>query len=163
MSETFQDPAKEGASRLLHEVLLFNDSLKHSLCRELEINETDFDALQHLTFGTPLTPSELAAKLRVSTAATTALIDRLSARGRVVRTPNPADRRSILIRPSTGTVELVVAAMRPLFDASSESMNNISAHEQQIVTSYLEHVLAAINGRIDTLEEVEMGKRGRKL
>lgn len=159
MSEIFREPDAEGASRLLHEVLLFNDSLKHSLCRELEINETDFDALQHLTFGRPLTPSELAAKLRVSTAATTALIDRLSSRGRVVRTPNPMDRRSILIHPSAGTVELVVSAMRPLFDASTESLNNISAEEQHAVRKYLEHVLEVIHGRIDTLAAAAPAKR----
>ncbi len=159
MSEISRETATGGASRLLHEVLLFNDSLKHSLCHELEINETDFNALQHLTFGLPLTPSELAAKLRVSTAATTALIDRLSARGQVVRTPNPLDRRSILIHPSTGTVELVVAALRPLFDASTESLKNVSAHDQQAVVAYLEDVLGAIHGRIDALAAAAPAKR----
>ncbi len=112
------------ATRLLREVLLFNDALKHSLCRQLQINATDFNALQHLTFGTPLTPSELAGKLRITSAAATALIDRLSARGQVMRTPNPSDRRSVLIHPSPEIVELVVEALRPLFSASTERLSS---------------------------------------
>ncbi|AIY03226.1 hypothetical protein ART_3627 [Arthrobacter sp. PAMC 25486] len=147
------------AARLLQEVLLFNDALKHSICRQLQINETDFNALQHLTFGKALTPSELASRLCITSAASTALIDRLSARGQVMRTPNPSDRRSVLVHASPETVELVVTALRPHFKDSNERLNNTAPEEQQAVTAFLEDVLHSIHAGIDSLPATAAAKR----
>ena len=161
MSESSLDQASTGrsAARLLQEVLLFNDVLKHSLCRQLQMNETDFNALQHLTFGEPLTPSELAGKLGISSAAVTALIDRLSARRQVVRTPHPSDRRSVLIHPSPDTVELMVTTLRPLFKESNERLNNTAPEEQQAVMAFLEDVLQSIHVEIESLPAAHPAKR----
>lgn len=147
------------AVRLLQEVLLFNDALKHAICRQLQINETDFNALQHLTFGKALTPSELAARLCLTSAASTALIDRLSARGQVMRTPNPSDRRSVLVHASPETVELVVTALRPYFKDSNERLNNTAPEEQQAVMAFLEDILHSIHAGIDSLPPTTAAKR----
>ncbi|MBP2414214.1 DNA-binding MarR family transcriptional regulator [Arthrobacter stackebrandtii] len=147
------------AARLLQEVLLFNDALQHSLCRQLDINETDFKALQHLTFGTALTPGELAAKLGITSAASTALVDRLSARGQVVRTPNPSDRRSVLVHASPDTVELVVTALRPLFKDPNDRLNNTAPEEHQAVIAFLEDILHSIHAGIDSFPATTAAKR----
>ena len=46
----------------------------------------------------PVTPRALAGMLGISSAATTALIDRLAEAGWVAREPYPGDRRSIVVR-----------------------------------------------------------------
>jgi DNA-binding MarR family transcriptional regulator len=46
----------------------------------------------------PLTPSEIADRLVAPAASMTSLLDTLEAQGWVVRTPNPADRRSVLVQ-----------------------------------------------------------------
>ncbi|PYI65167.1 hypothetical protein CVV68_19315 [Arthrobacter livingstonensis] len=150
------------AARLSQEVLPFNDSLTHSICPELQINETDFNALQHLAFGKALAPSDLAAKLGITSAASTALIDRLSARGQVVRKPNPTDRCSVLIHAGPETVELVVAAVRPLFMDSNERLNNTAPEEQQAVMAFREDVLQSIHAGIDSLPPNTPAKRGAR-
>ena len=45
----------------------------------------------------PLTPSEISERVLVASATMTATLDVLEARGWVVRGPNPADRRSVLV------------------------------------------------------------------
>ena len=45
----------------------------------------------------PLTPSEISERVLVASATMTATLDLLESRGWVVRAPNPADRRSVLV------------------------------------------------------------------
>lgn len=150
------------ASKLLHAVLMLNDGLEHAMCRHLKINETDFQALQHLMLNDPLTPSELAGRLHISTAATTAVIDRMSDRGHVLRSPHPSDRRSILVYPSPTAVADTIAALRPLFTEAEHSINLLNPDEQQAVVTYLENILAAMNSHVDTLQLSTAKKRNQR-
>jgi DNA-binding MarR family transcriptional regulator len=139
------------ASMLLHSVLRLNDVLEHALCLHLGINETDFHALQHLMLVHPMTPGELAAKLNISSAATTALIDRMSRHGFVIRSAHPTDRRSLLLHPSPLAVSRTMTALRPLFAEAEHGIHGLSPEGQRSVVHYLEHILAAMQNRIDTL------------
>lgn len=141
---TYESDSAQSAAALLREVLLSGDALTHSLCTQLQINATDFNALQHLTFGEPLTPGELASKLSISSAASSALVDRLSTRGHVARTPHPTDRRSILIHASPAAVELIISALRPIFQAPHEHLSHASRENQQAVVTFLEDVFQSI-------------------
>lgn len=47
--------------------------------------------------GEPLTPSEIGERVLVASATMTSTLDLLEHRGWIVRTPNPADRRSVLV------------------------------------------------------------------
>ena len=140
------------ASRLLHEVLVLNDALEHAMCRHLNINETDFQALQHLIRFHSMTPGELAARLHISTAATTAVIDRMSERGHVLRAPHPTDRRSFLLSPSPTAIAQTLTALRPLFNDAERVVQALAPEEQQAVVRYLDAMLEAMNTQIDTMD-----------
>ena len=47
--------------------------------------------------GAPLTPTQVAGRVLIASATTTATLDLLERRGWIRRVPNPADRRSVLI------------------------------------------------------------------
>jgi DNA-binding MarR family transcriptional regulator len=66
-----------------------------------------------------ITPKLLAAELSFTTGAVTALIDRLANAGHLTRTPNPLDRRSVLL-------ELTPTASALLADVTSSYMATIS-------------------------------------
>nr|WP_281070141.1 MarR family transcriptional regulator [Paeniglutamicibacter psychrophenolicus] len=125
--------------------------MEHALCRHLGINETDFQALQHLMLDHPMTPRDLAAKLNISSAATTALIDRMNGRGFVMRLAHPTDRRSLLLRPSPLAVTRTMAALRPLFDDAELAIQGLNPEGQRAVVRYLEHILSVMQTRIDSL------------
>lgn len=148
---TGETSGPHAASALLHSVLQLNAALEHALCRHLGINETDFQALQHLMLGHPMTPRDLAAKLNISSAATTALIDRMSGRGFVVRLAHPTDRRSLLLRPSPRAVTRTMAALRPLVDDAELAIQGLSPEGQRAVVRYLEYILSVMQTRIDAL------------
>src|SRR5215472_10668158 len=62
-----------------------------------QLNRTDLRALQALRAG-GMTAGSLARALGVTSGATTRVIDSLVASGHVVRTPDPTDRRRVLVR-----------------------------------------------------------------
>jgi DNA-binding MarR family transcriptional regulator len=78
--------------------------LRRRLSAEMGMNVTDLQALQHLIAaerdGRALTPRDLTAHLKISTASTTKLLDRLVASGHLVRQAHPHDRRSVVIVPT---------------------------------------------------------------
>jgi DNA-binding MarR family transcriptional regulator len=81
-----------------------DQDLRRRLSAEMGMNVTDLQALQHLIAaeraGRVLTPRDLTAHLRISTASTTKLLDRLVESGHLARAPNPHDRRSVVVVPT---------------------------------------------------------------
>jgi DNA-binding MarR family transcriptional regulator len=71
------------------------------------MNETDLLAVRFLLqaeqAGERIGPKDLGAKLGISSASTTTLIDRLVASGHARREDHPTDRRALVIRPTTGS------------------------------------------------------------
>ena len=65
------------ASRLLRQILTLNHEVEKELGRRLGVNLTDLTAMEHLISSGPLSPTDIADRLGVSTAATTGAIDRL--------------------------------------------------------------------------------------
>ena len=82
------------ATLLLRELLDVTDDFERALGDELAVNATDLTAMEHLIVAGALSPTALADRLHLSSAAVTSVVDRLAALGHVRRTPNPDDRRA---------------------------------------------------------------------
>ena len=119
---------------------LARDRLNAALGREIGLSRSDLYALELLEASGPLTASQLAAALRLTSGATTTLIDRLEAAGWVERTVNPDDRRSVIVRltdSAAATGRALVGAyereIRRAYDA-------LSARDRRAVDRFLEDV-----------------------
>jgi DNA-binding MarR family transcriptional regulator len=78
------------------------------------LTRADFDVLATLRrAGTPdgLSPGRLTAALMLSSGGTTSRLDRLERAGHLVRTPDPTDRRALLVRLTDGGRALVDEAV----------------------------------------------------
>jgi DNA-binding MarR family transcriptional regulator len=75
-------------------VILFNEKVAASL----GLNGTDLQILHLLELGEAVTPGHLARWSGLTTGGVTVVLDRLESAGYIKRQPNPADRRSTLIR-----------------------------------------------------------------
>jgi DNA-binding MarR family transcriptional regulator len=65
------------------------------------LNRTDLRALDLIGSARSLTPTALARGLGFTTGGVTTVIDRLEAAGYVRREPDPADRRRLVLRPTS--------------------------------------------------------------
>ena len=130
----------------LHRLVAATGDLAHHYAAAGEIGSTDFAALLHIweagLAGASLTPSQLAAKLNVTPAAATYVVDRLSQRGYVERTPNPEDRRQVLLQVSAPGGQVTHGYTSP--DWFGRTLASRTDTELASVTEILTDLTAAI-------------------
>ncbi|MGA5464173.1 MarR family transcriptional regulator [Mycobacterium sp. NPDC050041] len=91
-------------------VAQFNDLV----ARRLGVSPTETQCLYVLARFGPATPGELARRVNLSSGATTRMLDRLLAAGYITRSPDPHDRRRVVIEPAGDGIARVAAMYEPL-------------------------------------------------
>lgn len=140
------------ATVLTREVLVLNEVMEYLMRKEMDINETDFQAMQHLLKARTMSPGELAKALHLTTAATTTVIDRLVQKGHAVREPHPTDRRRLQVKPSEQSVRDAMGHLMPMILQIDDMVCASPAASQQAVVDFLHGVVGAMNDRITHLE-----------
>lgn len=99
-----QTPHDHAVMDVLHAVRAFTDAMDRmhgGMKDDMDMNATDLAALRMLIIregrGEPVSPHQVADHLRISTASTTKLLDRLAASGHIERRPHPSDRRARVV------------------------------------------------------------------
>ena len=111
------------------------------LGQQLTVNPTDLIAMEHLIQDGPLTPTELARRLGVTTAAMTTSIDRLTAVGHVTRSPNPADRRGVLVVPAEASIGRAMGMLLPMIMGIDRVLDGYDEAQREVIASYLRQVV----------------------
>jgi DNA-binding MarR family transcriptional regulator len=145
------DETGEGASRpslevhpttaLLRDILDLTTEFERHLGRELAVNPTDLEAMEHLIRDGSLSPTELARRLGITTAAVTTVVDRRVGAGHVTREPNPRDRRSILVAPDPRSAERAMATLLPMILGMDRVLHGFDEAEKAVITTYLTRVV----------------------
>jgi len=104
------------------------------------VNPTDLEAMEELIRDGALSPTELARRLGISTAAVTTVVDRLSAVGHVTRERNPDDRRGVLVVPSPASVQRAMATLMPMILGMDRVLGEFDDEEKATITAYLGRV-----------------------
>ncbi|USX55544.1 MarR family winged helix-turn-helix transcriptional regulator [Lentzea sp. HUAS12] len=112
------------------------------------LNRTDATALAMVmdagAAGDDIGPSQLARQLRVTTAATTTLVDRLVAAGHLERVPDPSDRRRLVLRITTSALSEGREFFGSVNTALLTATSGFTADELDVVARYLGVVRATI-------------------
>jgi DNA-binding MarR family transcriptional regulator len=141
-------PRVHDATVLLRDIRELSAAFEAHLGSELTVNPTDLTAMEHLIQNGPLTPTELARRLGLTTAAATTVIDRLTAVGHVSRIPNPADRRGVLVVPAPASVARAMGELMPMIMGIDGVIAEFTEDERAVITSYLERVVATYRSHI---------------
>ncbi|MFC4036522.1 MarR family transcriptional regulator [Streptomyces polygonati] len=72
--------------------------LTHQVGAHLDLRDADLECLDLISRYGPIGPTALAKRAGLHPATLTGVLDRLERGGWVIRTPNPSDRRAILVR-----------------------------------------------------------------
>jgi DNA-binding MarR family transcriptional regulator len=105
------------------------------------VNATDLEAMEHLIMHGPLPPTELSRRLNISTAAVTAVIDRLIGVGHVTRAQHPTDRRSVVVVPNPRSVETAMATLMPMIMGIDRVLDEFDDTEKTVIERYLNRVV----------------------
>ena len=108
------------------------------------LNGGEFDVLATLRrAGRPyqLTPTQLFNALMLSSGAMTNRLDRLEGEGLIKRTPNPNDRRGILVTLTEQGVALMDRAYAAHIANEQQMLRSLSTTEREILTDLLRKLL----------------------
>lgn len=102
------------------------------------LNATDMECLRFLFAKKVATVSELAKQTRLTSGATTAMLDRLEKTGLIERKPNPDDRRGVLVTPTESSAEKVASWFESARKAQDELISSYSESELEIISDVFE-------------------------
>ncbi|MGK4593081.1 MarR family winged helix-turn-helix transcriptional regulator [Amycolatopsis sp. w19] len=134
----------------LQEVGALTRVIEQRLSGALGINATDLAALEHLATDGPLTAKELADRLRVSTAASTHIVDRLEKAGHIVRRPHATDRRKVIVEPVAQSMERLFGHLHPLLRGVEGLVEALAPRDRDVVNDFLTGVVRIYTDTADS-------------
>lgn len=105
--------------------------------RKLGLNVTDSECLGLLSIQGTATPTEIARYTGLTTGSTTAMLDRLERAKFIRRSPNPKDRRGVIIRIDDKYRQAVWPLVSGIQAAQSKLISSYSDGELQVIADFL--------------------------
>lgn len=142
--------------RALDDLLNTDIAVDRAILQSLGIGANDAKVLRHLLDregDEPVTPRALTELLGISSAATTALVDRLADSGWVVREPHPNDRRSVYIRATVAPDSPARRLLSVRRVAVSSAAARLGASERRTVVDFLDDLHRAEAHFLETARE----------
>lgn len=117
-----------------------------ALSRRMQMGQTDMAAMTHLaTVRQPVGPTWLSARLGLTPAAATELVDRLEKVGHLSRERDHTDRRRVNLIPTEASLNQVNDHLRPLLDAVDSVAGEFSTEERAAIRRFLAEVIEIYN------------------
>lgn len=104
----------------------------------------DLETLTELDLVGPLTPSQLAEDLLLTSGGMTVRLNRLQAAGLIERRPNPSDGRGVLVHLTPAGNDLARDALATLLQAQSEMVAAFKPSDQSRLAELLKLLLAEL-------------------
>ncbi|WP_416418619.1 MarR family winged helix-turn-helix transcriptional regulator [Paenarthrobacter aromaticivorans] len=149
--------APQDLVRLLQDFTLEANHYVDAAGGKNDMHRTDLNALavimRHSAAGRVVTPGVLRSELRLSSPATTALVDRLHASGHVTRDRLGTDRRQVQLHMTPKAYRDGSAMFMPLAMRMGQAMSGYSDAELDVVRRFMTDMIeATIAARTETAE-----------
>jgi DNA-binding MarR family transcriptional regulator len=142
----------ERGRRLLHALRMYQAAeaaMRRRTRSAMSMGENELAALRFVIRNgkrqTPVTPTDVAKYLGVSTASTTALLDRLEAAGHITRRRHPTDRRSVHIEATEQAEDSVRATPGDMHERMMAATRGVGAPEADAVVAFFERMTEAVD------------------
>ena len=123
-------------------------SMRRRTQAELAINETDLLAIRHLIraerAGESIGPTELSARLGITSAATAKLLSRLATTGHISREPHAVDRRAQVVHVTPRAHQEVKRALGAVHRRMIDVADELSVADRRAVIRFLREMGAAM-------------------
>lgn len=127
------------------------------LARTMVMTPAELLALAHLGMDGALSPGDLARRLHMRSGAITALLDRLTEHGHVVREPHPSDRRKLVVSLTEEGRRATMHELRPMVAEVVDLVGRLPEADRETVGRFVDELAAAVARR---RPEGEDGPRG---
>ncbi|PYY36785.1 MarR family transcriptional regulator [Curtobacterium sp. MCJR17_055] len=128
-------------------------SAQRRVREELGIGENALMALRVLvdaeTSGRTVNSKELAERLGITAASTSALVDRLVRSGHVERHADPADRRGVILTATGRSMRRALAVIGDLDSRAVEVAQHLPPEDMAVVVAFLREMAGAVDESAD--------------
>lgn len=138
-------------SRELRRVVKLNKDIGYEVRRIMSLKDTDYAAMAIL-MREPMGPTELARALHITSAAATAVVDRLVRAGHAVREPHPDDRRRMIIRAVDASRAKTMEHVYPMMNMVEKELEKLDPAGQDAVLRFLTSTAASLESYRDELQ-----------
>lgn len=115
---------------------------------ETGLGPNDLAALEFLSNaharGRQVSPVDVTRSLAISSASTTAILDRLEKRGHITRVPHPTDRRRVFVEPSDEAARNILSARQAARERLARPLASVDDAQAAIIIAFLDRVREAV-------------------
>ncbi len=133
--------SRDPIGQRLKTISVLTRQVSRKIGESLGVNVTDMAALEQLLSDGPMTPSQLAEHLKVTTAAATQIVDRLERAGHVTRQRQAGDRRKICVVPLEDSIDRAFVQLAPMLEGLDRVIGGLSPADRQVIEGFLDQVV----------------------
>ncbi|MBB2947424.1 DNA-binding MarR family transcriptional regulator [Actinoplanes lutulentus] len=111
------------------------------MARDLGVDLPGLEAMDHLISSGPTSPTDLAHRLDISTAATSLVLNRLESAGHIRRDRHPTDGRKLVVTASDDSANEANRRVAPLIDGVEALVSSLSEQESTTVLKFLDALI----------------------
>ncbi|SHG24134.1 MarR family winged helix-turn-helix transcriptional regulator [Streptoalloteichus hindustanus] len=138
------------------------DAMDEAAAEHLGINRTDLRCLDVLMRLGSARPGELGVTLGLTTGSVTALLDRLERLGYATRSPDPTDRRKVVVRPTTQANRRAKALYGPIAEDGHRFLARYSRTELEVLLDFLRRSRALQEEHVARIRATRPGGAGSR-
>ncbi|MEV8633116.1 MarR family transcriptional regulator [Streptosporangium sp. NPDC051023] len=137
------------------------DAFDEAVAVCLGVNRTDLRCLEVLIRREAVTPSVLGGELGLTTGSVTAMLDRLERAGYLTRSPDPGDRRKVVVRATTETLERAAELYGPIVEQGGRMTAGYTDAELRIVLDFLRRSRGLYESEVERVRSLPAARRRR--
>jgi DNA-binding MarR family transcriptional regulator len=147
--------------RLVREHEAANDAFDEVACLKLGINRTDLRCLNIVENLGPMTAGRLAELSGLTTAAVTAVLDRLERAGYARRVRDEEDRRQVIVELTPQLLERAGPIWGPLGEEAIAGITRMSVEELESLIRFFRFGIELNEKHIERVRKLELGPEAR--
>jgi len=141
----------EEMARAVRAVVIAAENFRLRAARDvLGVGSTEISALFYLFTEGTSTPTELAARLQITTASVTELVERLGRAGLARRAPHPHDRRKVVLSLTETAQRQVGAMFERIAVSTARCTSLLDGDERETVLRFLHDLALAYSATSPT-------------
>ena len=133
-----------------------NDAFDEVACQRLGINRTDLRCLNIVDNNGPMTAGRLAELSGLTTAAVTAVLDRLERAGYARRVRDEEDRRQVIVEVTPLLAARGSAIWGPIAEEAFARLSRMSGAELESVMDFFRYGIELNERHIERVRELEL-------
>jgi DNA-binding MarR family transcriptional regulator len=112
------------------------------LAQSLQVDQHGLETMGRLMSAGPSTPTELARRVGLSTAAMSLVLNRLKSAGHIDRQPHPSDGRKLVVTASEESSDEAQDRLLPMIEGVESLVESLSDPDRATIEAFLDRLIA---------------------